>query len=194
MPPTPFFCTLCAKGYLRAPELEAHENSYDHQHKKRLKEMTRLTRNPTSAVKDSRAEKRRRENNEMISVNLQDVKAKEDAGRGERGFRPIGFGEQGREPVRGLEEEEKAKDKDEEEFVLVEGPIPWEKLGEVGESVDLSVNRPWEVQRIMERVEAHEKTRKDKAYYEDVWRRVNALKGGEAGSESPPEERVGLGA
>ncbi|KAF2226366.1 hypothetical protein BDZ85DRAFT_211147, partial [Elsinoe ampelina] len=70
MPPTPFFCTLCSKGYARAPELEAHENSYDHQHKKRLKEMKSLTRNPTAAVKDSRAEKRRRENSEMISVNI----------------------------------------------------------------------------------------------------------------------------
>ncbi|KAG8530080.1 uncharacterized protein KY384_005562 [Bacidia gigantensis] len=39
-----FFCDLCQKGYSRINEFEAHEGSYDHQHKKRLKEMTRLTR------------------------------------------------------------------------------------------------------------------------------------------------------
>ena len=38
-----FFCTLCQKGYARQPEFEAHENSYDHQHRKRLKEMLAFT-------------------------------------------------------------------------------------------------------------------------------------------------------
>ncbi|KAI5815606.1 hypothetical protein BZA77DRAFT_294078 [Pyronema omphalodes] len=34
-----FYCTLCSKGYSRIHEFEAHENSYDHQHKKRFQEM-----------------------------------------------------------------------------------------------------------------------------------------------------------
>ena len=38
----PFYCTLCSKGYQRIHEYEAHENSYDHQHKKRFAEMKAL--------------------------------------------------------------------------------------------------------------------------------------------------------
>ncbi|KAF7511571.1 hypothetical protein GJ744_004159 [Endocarpon pusillum] len=34
-----FYCDLCSKGYSRQNEYDAHESSYDHQHKKRLKEM-----------------------------------------------------------------------------------------------------------------------------------------------------------
>ncbi|KIX02661.1 uncharacterized protein Z518_08603 [Rhinocladiella mackenziei CBS 650.93] len=37
-----FFCSLCQKGYSRMNEFEAHESSYDHQHKKRLKEMKEM--------------------------------------------------------------------------------------------------------------------------------------------------------
>ena len=29
-----FYCDLCQKGYSRINEFEAHEGSYDHQHKK----------------------------------------------------------------------------------------------------------------------------------------------------------------
>ncbi|KAJ9607803.1 hypothetical protein H2200_007882 [Cladophialophora chaetospira] len=39
-----FFCALCQKGYSRMNEFEAHESSYDHQHKKRLKEMKEMQR------------------------------------------------------------------------------------------------------------------------------------------------------
>lgn len=62
---------MCSKGYARINEFEAHENSYDHQHRKRLKEMKALTRNPTAAVRDNRAERKRKENSDMISMNLQ---------------------------------------------------------------------------------------------------------------------------
>ena len=37
-----FLCELCQKQYTRQNELEAHESSYDHLHKKRLKEMKSL--------------------------------------------------------------------------------------------------------------------------------------------------------
>ncbi|KAF1348863.1 hypothetical protein BDV97DRAFT_399409 [Delphinella strobiligena] len=66
-----FYCEMCSKGYARINEFEAHENSYDHQHRKRLKEMKALTRNPTAAVRDNRAERKRKENSDMISMNLQ---------------------------------------------------------------------------------------------------------------------------
>ncbi|KIW55735.1 hypothetical protein PV05_04464 [Exophiala xenobiotica] len=39
-----FFCSLCQKGYSRMNEFEVHESSYDHQHKKRLKEMKEMQR------------------------------------------------------------------------------------------------------------------------------------------------------
>lgn len=39
-----FFCSLCQKGYTRMNEFEAHESSYDHQHKKRLKDMKEMQR------------------------------------------------------------------------------------------------------------------------------------------------------
>ncbi|KAA8909973.1 hypothetical protein FN846DRAFT_940969 [Sphaerosporella brunnea] len=43
-----FYCTLCSKGYSRVHEFEAHENSYDHQHKKRFLEMKALQKKPMS--------------------------------------------------------------------------------------------------------------------------------------------------
>ncbi|KAK4943004.1 hypothetical protein LTR10_017389 [Elasticomyces elasticus] len=39
-----FFCSLCQKGYSRMNEFDAHESSYDHQHKKRLKDMKEMQR------------------------------------------------------------------------------------------------------------------------------------------------------
>ncbi|KAK5056053.1 hypothetical protein LTR84_012604 [Exophiala bonariae] len=39
-----FFCSLCQKGYSRMNEFEAHQSSYDHQHKKRLKDMKEMQR------------------------------------------------------------------------------------------------------------------------------------------------------
>jgi ssRNA-specific RNase YbeY (16S rRNA maturation enzyme) len=50
---------MCNKGYQRITELETHENGYDHQHRKRMKEMKQITRNPTAAVRNSRSEKKR---------------------------------------------------------------------------------------------------------------------------------------
>lgn len=82
-----FFCEMCQKGYARINEFEAHENSYDHQHRKRLKEMKALTRNPTAAVRDVRAEKKRRENEGMLSGNLQSVE--KDGGGAAVGGRPV---------------------------------------------------------------------------------------------------------
>ncbi|KAI7529941.1 hypothetical protein KC331_g14942 [Hortaea werneckii] len=64
-----FFCDLCQKGYARMNDFEAHEGSYDHQHRKRLKEMKQLTKDPNAA---SKAERERKANEEagLKSINL----------------------------------------------------------------------------------------------------------------------------
>eukprot|EP00897_Mesotaenium_endlicherianum_P000191 jgi/Mesen1/10172/ME000076S09679 len=51
-----FFCQLCSKQYKLAVEYETHLSSYDHNHKKRFKEMK-----DTQAVKGSRDERQKRE-------------------------------------------------------------------------------------------------------------------------------------
>jgi len=49
-----FFCSLCQKGYSRQNEFEAHESSYDHTHKKRLKEMKEMQRQVVQPKKDEK--------------------------------------------------------------------------------------------------------------------------------------------
>ena len=49
-----FFCSLCQKGYSRINEFEAHESSYDHQHKKRLKEMKEMQRQVVQPKKEEK--------------------------------------------------------------------------------------------------------------------------------------------
>ncbi|PUU81204.1 hypothetical protein B9Z19DRAFT_1167171 [Tuber borchii] len=61
-----FYCDLCSKGYSRSNEYEAHENSYDHQHKKRFQEMKAMQRDPASA--ERRRERERRRMDEGIAV------------------------------------------------------------------------------------------------------------------------------
>jgi len=46
-----FFCDLCQKGYSRMNEFEAHESSYDHQHKKRLKDMKEMQNQMQSSTR-----------------------------------------------------------------------------------------------------------------------------------------------
>jgi hypothetical protein len=50
-----FYCTLCSKGYSRIHEFEAHENSYDHQHKKRFLEMKALQKKPARRGSNDRS-------------------------------------------------------------------------------------------------------------------------------------------
>lgn len=63
-----FYCELCEKGYARMNEFEAHESSYDHQHKKRLKEMKQMQKDPHAVEKARRAEKRADEKSGLISI------------------------------------------------------------------------------------------------------------------------------
>ncbi|PGH23002.1 hypothetical protein AJ80_02917 [Polytolypa hystricis UAMH7299] len=55
---TSFTCTLCSKSYSRHPEYEAHISSYDHQHKKRLRDLKQLSRDPNAAERARRAERK----------------------------------------------------------------------------------------------------------------------------------------
>ncbi|MCJ1365351.1 hypothetical protein MMC16_004472, partial [Acarospora aff. strigata] len=59
---------LCSKGYSRMNEFEAHESSYDHQHKKRLKEMKQMTRDPLASSKARRAERKADEKSGLITI------------------------------------------------------------------------------------------------------------------------------
>lgn len=65
-------------------EFEAHESSYDHQHKKRLKEMKEMQRQ----VKDSVP--RKEERGPLMSIKLGPSKDK-DSGGGGGGFKKGGF-------------------------------------------------------------------------------------------------------
>ncbi|KAI9795619.1 MAG: hypothetical protein M1833_006940 [Piccolia ochrophora] len=63
-----FFCELCQKGYSRMNEFEAHESSYDHQHKKRLKEMKQMQRDPLASTKARKAERKADEKSGLITI------------------------------------------------------------------------------------------------------------------------------
>ncbi|KEQ88704.1 hypothetical protein M438DRAFT_361996 [Aureobasidium pullulans EXF-150] len=134
-----FYCDLCSKGYGRITELEAHENGYDHQHRKRMKEMKQITRNPTAAVRNSRTEKKRTENSEMISLNLNKC-GKSDGVK--RGFRDIGGDRDATQDVRTaptaavpavVMNEAPAK-----EQVEVERPLRWDDLTQLDSILDPS--------------------------------------------------------
>ncbi|EGP89652.1 uncharacterized protein MYCGRDRAFT_18943, partial [Zymoseptoria tritici IPO323] len=65
-----FFCDLCQKGYARSTDFEAHEGSYDHQHRKRLKEMRAMTKDPNAAAKQRLAESRSNASGGLKSVSI----------------------------------------------------------------------------------------------------------------------------
>ncbi|KAF2843291.1 hypothetical protein M501DRAFT_1028100 [Patellaria atrata CBS 101060] len=69
-----FFCDLCNKGYSRMNEFESHEQSYDHQHRKRLKDMKQMQRDPNAADKARRAERRADEASGLIAMKIEDDK------------------------------------------------------------------------------------------------------------------------
>ncbi|KAI9673239.1 MAG: hypothetical protein M1829_004304 [Trizodia sp. TS-e1964] len=49
-------------------EFEAHESSYDHQHKKRLKEMKQMQRDPLASTKARKAERKADEKSGLITI------------------------------------------------------------------------------------------------------------------------------
>ncbi|RVX68612.1 hypothetical protein B0A52_07039 [Exophiala mesophila] len=74
-----FFCALCQKGYSRMNEFEAHESSYDHQHKKRLKEMKEMQRQVAP---------KKEEKGPLMQIKLGPAKT---SGSGGGGFKKGGF-------------------------------------------------------------------------------------------------------
>ncbi|KAI1259020.1 hypothetical protein F5Y18DRAFT_319671 [Xylariaceae sp. FL1019] len=51
-----FYCELCAKGYSRMNDYEAHLGSYDHSHRQRMKDMKQMVKDPTAGARARRAE------------------------------------------------------------------------------------------------------------------------------------------
>ncbi|KAL2370459.1 hypothetical protein RJZ57_005122, partial [Blastomyces gilchristii] len=67
---TAFTCTLCNKSYSRHPEYEAHIGSYDHQHRKRLRDLKQLSRDPLAAERARREERKRDEEAGIVRVEV----------------------------------------------------------------------------------------------------------------------------
>ncbi|KAK8099052.1 uncharacterized protein PG998_012293 [Apiospora kogelbergensis] len=53
-----FYCELCAKGYSRMNDYEAHLSSYDHSHRQRMKDMKQMVKDPTAGARARKAEAR----------------------------------------------------------------------------------------------------------------------------------------
>jgi hypothetical protein len=68
-------------------EFEAHESSYDHQHKKRLKEMKQMQRDPLASTKARKAERRADEKSGLITIKP----VKLEVAGGTAGFKKGGF-------------------------------------------------------------------------------------------------------
>ncbi|QSS66905.1 hypothetical protein I7I51_03117 [Histoplasma capsulatum] len=85
---TSFTCTLCSKSYSRHPEYEAHIGSYDHQHRKRLRDLKQLSRDPQAAERARREERRRDEEAGIVRVEVGGGTAKVGGGGG---FKKGGF-------------------------------------------------------------------------------------------------------
>lgn len=77
-----FYCDLCQKGYSRMNEFEAHESSYDHQHRKRLKDMKEMQRQVQTSG-------RKEEKGPLMSIKLGAGSSKSSGGGG--GFKKGGF-------------------------------------------------------------------------------------------------------
>ncbi|KAJ6262819.1 Zinc finger protein [Drechslerella dactyloides] len=72
-----FYCELCGKGYGRMNEFEAHESSYDHQHKKRFMEMKQMQRGASSI--EARRERERRAEEKAGLITIKPLKTANDS-------------------------------------------------------------------------------------------------------------------
>ncbi|KAI9786235.1 MAG: hypothetical protein M1839_007646 [Geoglossum umbratile] len=86
-----FFCELCQKGYSRMNEFEAHESSYDHQHKKRLKEMKKMQRDPLASTKARKAERKADEKSGLITIKPVKLDSQPTSSSATGGFKKGGF-------------------------------------------------------------------------------------------------------
>ncbi|CAB4481227.1 unnamed protein product [Rhizophagus irregularis] len=62
-----FYCALCDKQYTKISEYETHLSSYDHNHRKRFKEMKESNR-PTAKLDKKREKERKREEKELARM------------------------------------------------------------------------------------------------------------------------------
>ncbi|KAI5300307.1 hypothetical protein KEM55_008282 [Ascosphaera atra] len=84
-----FHCSLCNKSYSRHPEYEAHIGSYDHQHRKRLRDLKQLTRDPNAAERARQAERKADAEAGLVVVENKATAAPVSSGTG--GFKKGGF-------------------------------------------------------------------------------------------------------
>ncbi|KAK6501073.1 hypothetical protein TWF481_008923 [Arthrobotrys musiformis] len=82
-----FYCELCGKGYGRMNEFEAHESSYDHQHKKRFMEMKQMQRGASSA--EARRERERRAEEKAGLITIKPLRAQGDNGSSKNSDDPL---------------------------------------------------------------------------------------------------------
>lgn len=111
-----FFCDLCQKGYARANEYAAHESSYDHTHKKRLKELKAMDKSMSDSV--SKARRNEEKAAGIIKINpiaLGSAAAKREGGGG---FKKGGF-----RSAFGKAAEEEGEKAVEAELAAVEAPV-----------------------------------------------------------------------
>ncbi|KAK6532211.1 hypothetical protein TWF281_006405 [Arthrobotrys megalospora] len=73
-----FYCELCGKGYGRMNEFEAHESSYDHQHKKRFMEMKQMQKGASSV--EARRERERRAEERAGLITIKPLRTQGDTG------------------------------------------------------------------------------------------------------------------
>ncbi|OAA55157.1 hypothetical protein ISF_08078 [Cordyceps fumosorosea ARSEF 2679] len=83
-----FYCALCAKGYARMNDYEAHLGSYDHAHKQRMKDMKAMVRDPGAGARARKAEAKA---DGLVSVKMPDASGGPSTG----GFKKGGFKKSG---------------------------------------------------------------------------------------------------
>ncbi|KAI0153119.1 hypothetical protein GGR57DRAFT_156799 [Xylariaceae sp. FL1272] len=90
-----FYCDLCAKGYSRMNDYEAHLGSYDHSHRQRMKDMKQMVKDPTAGARARRAEAKA---DGLISIKIPSADTADDqnpAAAATSGFKKGGFKKSG---------------------------------------------------------------------------------------------------
>lgn len=188
-----YTCDLCNKGYDRALDLDSHLNSYDHQHRQRMRDMKTGLRHPPGGGK------RKAEKSDMVAIDLSSVnKAKggtKGAGKKDAaGSRPPGWpapkttvaiegdltdpeAAQAR-PGRPLGDTKPVDVADEEvrDEKMIDMPPLWEELDGIDELVDLGPHRPPEAQRLTDMSNAWMSARGNVEMYDDIWEQVEQIR------------------
>ncbi|XWW94502.1 hypothetical protein V2A60_002445 [Cordyceps javanica] len=83
-----FYCSLCAKGYARMNDYEAHLGSYDHAHKQRMKDMKAMVRDPGAGARARKAEAKA---DGLVSIKIPEGGGGGGSSTGGGGFKKGGF-------------------------------------------------------------------------------------------------------